>query len=126
MARRNRVSARRSLALPAMTGALQASAFIIYYFPFNPLRHGGGGEAEVGAGFVLVAGVMEKFVGGAETEEAARGARGGQPFGHGAAQTAQHAVFFDGGNPFEFGKDFGQQGLVQRLDGRETNDPGGD
>ena len=74
------------------------------------------------AGFLLLAGEVQKLVRRAETHETAlQFGMIGLPFGHGATETAEDAMFLQRGDDFEGRKDLMEAFLIQRLQSGKTD-----
>ena len=81
-------------------------------------------QPELCASIFLLAGLVQEGVRCPEPAEPDGLRRSvGQPFGHRAAETADEAVFFDGGDNAEARESIGQQSPVERLDGVEARRP---
>ena len=85
------------------------------------------GQAQHLAGIFLLAGFFEETVGRAEAQKFLVGRFGiDEPFGNGRAKAADQRMLLDGRNQPELREGVPQAILVERLDGMEADDLGGD
>jgi hypothetical protein len=77
------------------------------------------------AGFLLLAGEVQKLVRRAETHQAAlQFGMIGLPLSHGAAKTAKDAMFLQRGDDFEGRKDLMEACCIERLQRGKTDHTG--